>query len=384
MPVANDRKQQRGFAGLAALALVDCEPAEAPLRPAGPWETRNRMDGSDRQEPVKSEKESSERKAPDKQSATISTEPRQSEPVSRGSASAVTPPSTFKRNVVVVCCLLLVGALLKFNADNTSQTTQTLPVGSDYPARNDVRPTIGPTPPVSSPSQTQIEAPPWKGDGTRRLTIAMIRWCLFQQRRITYLRQEFDDTANAVDASTYNNMVDDYSDRCAAYQYSESDMVRVRAEVASKELILKAEAARIWASWLRQPSTSVAPSTPDPAERTVRSSQGVDQATLEGSREQVGLDLLRIEDARKVQQRLIALKYLVGPADGLWTSRSRSALRGFKIGNGLPLDDLFDASTEIALFSPSAGKKMGRPITAICPKKRGSRKGGTHLLLGRL
>jgi Putative peptidoglycan binding domain len=81
------------------------------------------------------------------------------------------------------------------------------------------------------------------------------------------------------------------------------------------------------------------------------------------------LDLLRIEDAKKVQQRLIALKYLTGPADGLWTSRSRSAVREFKVGNGLPHDDLFDGSTEIAVFSPSAVKNASMAINGNKPKE---------------
>jgi hypothetical protein len=337
MPVARHRKEQRGFAGLASLALAEVEAAEAPPSTPGPWGTVDRTEVGDREKSVKGDN-ASEKKVAGKQSAPTSTELRQSEPISRGNASAVIPPSTFKRNVAVVCCLLVFGVLLELNSINMKQTTQTPQYGSNYPVRNDVQPTIPPTPPVSSSSETQVEAPPWKGDGTRRLTIAMIRWCLFQQRRITYLREKFDNSGDEVDASTYNNMVDDYSDRCASFQYVESDMKQVRSEVASKEPELKVEAARIWASWLRP-------------------------------REQVALDLLRMEDAKKVQQRLIALKYLVAPADGLWTSRSRSALREFKIGNGLPHDDLFDETTGSAVFSPSAVKKLGLSVNGGGPKE---------------
>jgi peptidoglycan hydrolase-like protein with peptidoglycan-binding domain len=177
----------------------------------------------------------------------------------------------------------------------------------------------------------------------------MIRWCLFQQRRLTYLREKFDGSGDAVDASTYNDMVDDYGDRCAAFKYVESDMNRVRAEIAAKEVDLKADAARIWAGWLRKPPVVSAAPTSDPPKQTASPTVG---------KEQVGLDLLRMEDARKVQQRLISLKYLTGSADGLWTSRCRSALREFKMMNGLARDDLFDVLAENALFSASALKKV--------------------------
>jgi len=209
----------------------------------------------------------------------------------------------------------------------------------------------------------------------------MIRWCLFQQRRITYLREKFDDSGDTVDASTYNDMVDDYNDRCAAFKYVESDMSRVRAEVAAKEVDLKANAARIWAGWLRKPPlVSAAAPTSDPARSeellskagspsSGSSSQTASPAATEGTKEQADLDLLRMEDARRVQQRLIALKYLVGSADGLWTSRCRTALREFKIANGLARDDLFDMSTENAVFSASAVRKVGSALNGNKPKE---------------
>ena len=68
------------------------------------------------------------------------------------------------------------------------------------------------------------------------------------------------------------------------------------------------------------------------------------------------LDLLRIEDATTVQQRLAELGYFGGPLNGVWTPRSRQALREFKIANGLPRDDQWDEQTKTRLFASSAEK----------------------------
>jgi hypothetical protein len=48
------------------------------------------------------------------------------------------------------------------------------------------------------------------------------------------------------------------------------------------------------------------------------------------------LDVLRIEDATRVQQRLIELGFLSGTANGIWGPRSRQALRDFRIAHGAP------------------------------------------------
>jgi len=65
------------------------------------------------------------------------------------------------------------------------------------------------------------------------------------------------------------------------------------------------------------------------------------------------LDLLRIEDATRVQQRLIELGFLSGTADGVWGPRSRSALRGFRVVNRLGSDDTWDEQTQRGLFATS-------------------------------
>jgi Putative peptidoglycan binding domain len=61
-------------------------------------------------------------------------------------------------------------------------------------------------------------------------------------------------------------------------------------------------------------------------------------------------------DIARAQNRLISLGYMIGPADGVWGSKSRSALHAFKVANGLSDDDRWDSSVDDAIFSPSAAR----------------------------
>ena len=62
------------------------------------------------------------------------------------------------------------------------------------------------------------------------------------------------------------------------------------------------------------------------------------------------LDLGEIENARRVQQRLIDLGFLSGAADGIWGQGSRRALREFRAANGIGEGDTWDEATEERLL----------------------------------
>jgi peptidoglycan hydrolase-like protein with peptidoglycan-binding domain len=62
------------------------------------------------------------------------------------------------------------------------------------------------------------------------------------------------------------------------------------------------------------------------------------------------LDLNEIENAKRVQQRLIDLGFLFGAADGVWGQGSRRALREFKAANGIGEGDTWDEATEERLL----------------------------------
>src|SRR5262249_28846607 len=62
------------------------------------------------------------------------------------------------------------------------------------------------------------------------------------------------------------------------------------------------------------------------------------------------LDLGQIENAKRVQQRLIDLGFLFGAADGIWGQGSRRALREFRAANGVGEGDTWDEATEERLL----------------------------------
>jgi hypothetical protein len=62
------------------------------------------------------------------------------------------------------------------------------------------------------------------------------------------------------------------------------------------------------------------------------------------------LDLRDIENAKRVQQRLIDLGFLYGAADGVWGQRSRRALQEFRAANGLGESDIWNEATQEQLL----------------------------------
>jgi hypothetical protein len=80
------------------------------------------------------------------------------------------------------------------------------------------------------------------------------------------------------------------------------------------------------------------------------------------------LDLLRPNDVRRIQQRLVDLGFLSGVSDGVWGLRSQRALRDFRLAQGLG-DGSWDDRTEQQLFSTSAVRGQSRLPTnsAVSP-----------------
>jgi hypothetical protein len=65
------------------------------------------------------------------------------------------------------------------------------------------------------------------------------------------------------------------------------------------------------------------------------------------------IDLSQVEDAKRVQQRLIDLGFLFGTADGVWGARSRKALQDFRVANGIGDIDPWDEATQERLLASS-------------------------------
>ncbi len=68
------------------------------------------------------------------------------------------------------------------------------------------------------------------------------------------------------------------------------------------------------------------------------------------------LDLGQVEDAKRVQRRLIDLGFLFATANGNWGPRSRRALRDFRGAQGLGNSDTWDEKTQQNLFSAAIAR----------------------------
>jgi Putative peptidoglycan binding domain len=73
------------------------------------------------------------------------------------------------------------------------------------------------------------------------------------------------------------------------------------------------------------------------------------------------LDLGEIENAKRVQQRLLDLGFLFGAADGIWGQSSRRALREFRAVNGIGEGDTWDEATEERLLRAREVKAAKTP-----------------------
>jgi hypothetical protein len=75
------------------------------------------------------------------------------------------------------------------------------------------------------------------------------------------------------------------------------------------------------------------------------------------------LDLNKNEHAKRVQLRLIELKFLFGTADGNWGPLSNQALREFRKAQRIGHDDTWSLDTQRQLFSPTAAHAVGATAT---------------------
>jgi hypothetical protein len=72
----------------------------------------------------------------------------------------------------------------------------------------------------------------------------------------------------------------------------------------------------------------------------------------------ISLDLGKVPDAKRVQQRLTDLGYFSGPVNGVFGPKSRRALSDFRSAEKIGQDDQWDQATEKKLFSTSTARKQ--------------------------
>ncbi len=165
---------------------------------------------------------------------------------------------------------------------------------------------------------TETIPPPGQG---RALTVEEVRYCVFQGRRLSYLRGDLSGLGGNDLIQRYNGMVSDFNARCRSFRYENDALQKAQREAESRQPQLQAQAAAILSSW-RAPSA------------------------------QPLLDLRATEAAARVQMRLKELGFYRGTVDGVWGPKSRMALMSFKQSNGLGSGDSWDLGAQAALLGP--------------------------------
>lgn len=166
------------------------------------------------------------------------------------------------------------------------------------------------------------------------LSRSQIRYCLFQESRLEYLRRSTSDSL----IDKFNGLVDDWNSRCSSYRYREADMNAVRRDLISNAAAINLSAQRILDSW-KAASPAAAPAATAPSPQTAPTAASA--ATN---------DLSTPWGAWRVQAKLQALGFYKGVVDGSWGRGSKAALRAWKKSVGLPDNDTWDRPTEALLM----------------------------------
>jgi hypothetical protein len=157
--------------------------------------------------------------------------------------------------------------------------------------------------------------PPLQGVG-QLLSLEEVRYCVFQGRRLGFLR---DEVVNADSVRRFNTLLADFNSRCRSFHYEGDALQSANKQADARRDQLKADADDILTSWTGQSPTAL-------------------------------IDLQGHEGAAEVQARLKTLGYYQGKVDGTWGRRSAEALSNFRQSSGLGDGSLWDIATQSALL----------------------------------
>ncbi len=157
--------------------------------------------------------------------------------------------------------------------------------------------------------------PPQQGVG-QLLSPEEVRYCVFQGRRLGYLR---DQIVSNDSVQRFNTLLADFNSRCKSFRYEGDALQSANKQADARQDQLKADAGSILTSWTGESATSL-------------------------------IDLQTHKGAAQVQAKLKALGYYSGKADGAWGPKSAAALSKFRQANDLGADSLWDLTTQSALL----------------------------------
>jgi Putative peptidoglycan binding domain len=159
------------------------------------------------------------------------------------------------------------------------------------------------------------EKVPSPGSG-RLLSSEEVRYCVFQGRRLGYLRSQVTSNASV---QRFNELVTDFNSRCSHFRFENKALQAALELAAARQVQLKADTAKILASW---PPNEVG----------------------------VLIDLQKYDGAFAVQARLKKLGYYHHTVDGVWGPMSADALSNFRRQTALGADGTWDLATQSALL----------------------------------
>lgn len=212
--------------------------------------------------------------------------------------------------------LLGIGAVIGFiwllsQSGNKSSTpapayspSSSQPSVSTAPAQTSQPPQAPPRP--QAPSRPSEEQPPVATNQV--LGPSQIRYCLAEDIRLDAAKGALNNYVES-DVIRFNAMVADYNSRCGQFRYRRGSLESAKSEIESIRALLQSEGRsrfiRSRGSNSRQTPSETVPPQPD--------------ATI-----------------LSVQQRLNALGYDVGAADGFAGPKTRSAISAYQAEQGLP------------------------------------------------
>ena len=195
--------------------------------------------------------------------------------------------------------------------------------------------TLRPRPRVSSPAP-QVNAPEPRGldeakplPGTNNvLTTSQIRYCLAEDIRLGAAKDVVSPYVDT-EVDRFNAMVTDYNIRCGEFRYREGTLQRARSDVERHRMSLQAEGRSRFRSGLGGAGVGSGSSGRTDVEWEALFAELIDEQRKAPEPDPT---------VRSIQQKLNALGYDAGLADGLMGGRTRAAVAAFQKDQGMTVD----------------------------------------------
>lgn len=291
-----EKKQQgdgKGFAGLSSMVSdVDATVASTSKQ-------------QQREAPSSSTQQSSPAARPDRQ--------EQPKPTQQPYQAPAQPSGSSAAGKWLFGIFAVIGVIWLVNqSDDNSSSRSTY---SPPPSSTSVAPTPARQQPAAQPQTPSrpVEAQPSIGRNNV-LSTAQIRYCLAEKIRLDAAETVLNNYADS-DVDRFNGYVNDYNSRCGEFRYRQGALESAQRDVEPYRSQLQAEGR---SRFVRSPSAATRSATPAQTPQPVRPSP---DATVQA-----------------IQQRLNALGYDAGPADGLPGERTRAAILAFQRDQGISQD----------------------------------------------